>query len=302
LTAVSALSWHPKLIAAVLAASMAFPPLGSPPAGAAGTAGAAGGVRVGAYRGLAAWVDIYDDDGWANPEVAVAAMAGLGVRTLFLETCNYKCKRELFKPDILSRWVDAAHASRMRIVAWYLPGFDDLHRDRKRSLAAIRFRSATGQSFDSFALDIEARLVSPVARRNRRIVELSQQIRKAAGARYPLGAITPPWFYDWGGPFPYAELDRWYDVFVPMIYFGGMSSGAAAARRAARLNIEQIRNGTGDPTTRVHAIGGIADELNGAEVGAFVRAAQRRGAIGVSLYDFFTSGPEDWTSLAAFRS
>ncbi|MGH2765322.1 MAG: hypothetical protein ACRDKA_05360, partial [Actinomycetota bacterium] len=207
-----------------------------------------------------------------------------------------------FKPTIMSRWVDAAHANGLRIVAWYLPAFDNLHRDRKRSVAAIRFESATGQTFDSFALDIEARLVNPVSRRNRRIVELSRKIRKAAGARYPLGAITPPWFYEWGGPFPYAALDRWYDVFVPMIYFSARSSGAKAARRHTARNIEQILSGTGDPRTRIHAIAGIADELNGREVRAFVGASKRRRAIGVSLYDAFTSGPEDWAALASFRS
>jgi len=288
-------SFRPRLIAAVLAASLAFPPL-APPAAAARR------VKLGAYRGVVAWVDIYDDPGWADPEGTVATMAGYGVRTLFLETCNYKCKQDLHKPDVIGRWVDAAHANGMRIVAWYLPGFDDLHRDRQRSLAAARFESATGQTFDSFALDIEARLVNPVGRRNRRIVELSRKIRKAAGARYPLGAITPPWFYEWGGPFPYAELDRWYDVFVPMIYFGGLASGPKAARRHTVRNIDQIVDGTGDPGTRIHAIAGIADELNEREVRAFVSAAENHGAIGVSLYDYFTSGATDWTALATFRS
>jgi hypothetical protein len=283
---------RPRWLAVFLAAFLAFPPLAPPVV-------AAPRVKLGAYRGLGAWVDIFDDAGWNDPEGTVAAMAAYRVRTLFLETCNYRCQDDLYRPDLISRWVDAAHANGMRIVAWYLPGFDDLHRDRRRSLAAIRFESASGQGFDSFALDIEARQVNPVGSRNRKILELSKKIRRAAGARYPLGAITPPWFYDWGGPFPYAGLDRWFDVFVPMIYFGGMSNGAKAARRAAILNIEQITDGTGDPATRIHAIGGIADELNGREVGAFVNAAKHNGSVGVSLYDYFTSGPEDWERLQA---
>ena len=283
-----------RLVATMVAAALAFPPL-APPAAAAK-------VKLGSYRGVAAWVDIFDDAGWADPEGTAAAIAAAGARTLFLETCNYKCRNDLFRPQIMSRWIDAAHANGLKIVAWYLPDFDNLHRDRKRSVAAIRFESATGQTFDSFALDIEARVVNPVERRNRRIVELSKRIRKAAGARYPLGAITPPWFYEWGGQFPYAALDRWYDVFVPMIYFGGRSSGAKAARRHLARNVEQIVDGTGDPRTRIHAIGGIADELNRKEVRAFAAGARNRGAIGVSLYDHFTSGPEDYPALAAFRS
>lgn len=286
---------RPRWLAVFLVSSLAFPPLASP-------AAAARRVRLRAYRGVATWVDIYDDAGWANPEATVTIMAADGVRTLFLETCNYKCKQDLHRPDLISRWIDAAHAIGIRVVAWYLPGFDELHRDRTRSLAAIRFESATGQTFDSFALDIEARLVDPVESRNRSILELSKQIRRAAGARYPLGAITPVWFYDWGGPFPYAGLDRWYDVFVPMIYFGARGKGPRAARRHTIRNIDEILIGTGDPGTRIHAIGGIADELDGREVRAFVRAAERHGAMGVSLYDFFTSGLEDWAALATFRS
>jgi hypothetical protein len=286
---------RPRSLAVFVAASLAFPPL-APPAAAAPR------VKLGAYRGTATWVDIFDDTGWADPEGTVAAIALSGVRTLFLETCNYKCKQEIHRPELVSRWIDAAHANGIRIVAWYLPGFDDLHRDRVRSMAAIRFESATGQTFDSFALDIEARLVSSVQERNRKILELSKQIRRAAGARYPLGAITPVWFYDWGGPFPYAGLDPWYDVFVPMIYFGSRGKGPRAARRHTIRNIEEILSGTGDPGTRIHAIGGIADQLDEREVRAFVRSADRHGAMGVSLYDFFTSGPEDWAGLARFGS
>lgn len=286
-------SVRPRLLATVVAAALAFPPLAQPATAAK--------VKLGSYRGVGAWVDIFDDQGWADPEGTVAAIAATGTRTIFLETCNYKCKNDLFRPQLMSRWIDAAHANGLRIVAWYLPDFDDLHRDRKRSVAAIKFQSVTGQRFDSFALDIEARIVNPVERRNRRIVELSRRIRKAAGARYPLGAITPPWFYEWGGPFPYSGLDRWYDVFVPMIYFGARSTGAKAARRHLARNVEQIVAGTGDPRTRIHAIGGIADELNAKEVRGFAAAARNRGVIGVSLYDHFTSGPDDYSALGVFR-
>jgi hypothetical protein len=282
-----------RMLAAVLAAAVAFPPVASPASAAK--------VRIGAYRGVAAWVDIFDDAGWADPEGTAAAIAAAGARTLFLETCNYKCKNDLFRPKLMSRWVDAAHANGLKIVAWYLPDFDNLHRDRKRSVAAIKFESDTGQRFDSFALDIEARIVNPVGRRNRRIVELSRRIRKAAGARYPLGAITPPWFYEWGGPFPYEALDRWYDVFVPMIYFGARASGPKAARRNLVRNVEQIVNGTGDPGTKIHAIGGIAHQLNAKEVRAFAAAARNRGSIGVSLYDHFTSTAGDYVALSVFR-
>ena len=253
------------------------------------------------YGGVGAWVDIYDDQGWADPEGTVLQMRELGVRTLYLQTCNYRCKEDLHRPTTLSRWIDAAHAAGIKVVAWYLPGLEDLALDTRRSLAALHFRTLTGQGFDSFALDIEARLVNPVKKRNKRLMLLSRRIREAAGPGYPLGAITIPWFYDWGGPFPYRALDQVYDVFVPMIYFGYRSKTAKGARYHTARNIQQIRQGTGNPSTPVHAIGGIANDLNERETGAFVRTAERRHAIGVSLYDYFTSGPEDWAKLALWR-
>jgi len=250
------------------------------------------------YGGVGAWVDIFDDRGWADPAGTVEVMRQYGVRTLYLQTCNYRCKQDIHRPATLSRWIEAAHAAGIKVVAWYLPGLEKMPLDTRRSLAALQFRSAGGQRFDGFALDIEARLVNPVAKRNRLILKLSRRIRQAAGARYPLGAITIPWFYEWGGPFPYAGLDQIYDVFIPMIYFGGRGEGPKVARVNTARNIQQIRQGTGNPKSPVHAIGGIADELNAREVGSFVRTAQRRRAMGVSLYDHFTSEAEDYSKLA----
>lgn len=256
--------------------------------------------RLAAYFGVSAWVDIYDGKGWTNPEAAIVAIAQSGAKTLFLQTCNYRCTFDIHRPETVSRWIEAAHAQGMRIVAWYLPSFENQRRDFRRSMAAIRFRSAQGQMFDSFALDIESRIVNPVDVRNAKLLALSRRIRIGAGRRYPLGAITPPWFYEWGGEFPYAALDQYYDVFVPMIYFGKRAFDAEGARFHTATNIQEIRNGTGNAATPVHAIAGIANDLDGQEVGAFVAAAKENGAVGISLYDYFTSDAEDWQSLAAW--
>ena len=256
--------------------------------------------RLAAYRGVSAWVDIYDDRGWTDPEGTVAAIRASGATTLFLQTCNYRCKYDIHRPNTVSRWLEAAHAQGMRVVAWYLPSFEDQAREFRRSMAAIRFLSVNGHSFDSFALDIESRIIEPVQARNGRLLALSRRIRSAVGRRYPLGAITPPWFYEWGGTFPYQALDKHYDVFVPMIYFSRRAFDPEGARMHTATNIQEIRAGTGNPATPVHAIAGIADGLDGQEVGAFVAAARQNTAVGVSLYDFFTSDAEDWGALSTW--
>jgi hypothetical protein len=277
------------LMAAVLAAaSLSWSP--APHAVAANPS-------LAAYRGLGAWVDIYDDAGWADPEGTVADLAAKRVRTLYLETCNYGCSTDLFRPGRMGRFLRAAHGAGMKVVAWYLPGFDDLSRDRRRSRLAIQFKTNDGHRFDSFALDIEARLVTPAEKRNQRILTLSRRIRELAGPSYPLGAITPPYFYHWGGPFPYRELTRDYNVFLPMAYFTGRVDGPRAAHDEVVRNVNTIRRQAGRRTVPIHVIAGIADGLTGRETRAAVRAGRERGVLGFSLYDHFTSGPEDYRHL-----
>ena len=118
-------------------------------------------------------------------------MARVGVRTLYLQTGNYSQRADLVRPSALGRFVDAAHAAGLRVVAWYLPSFLYPAQDTRRALAAIRFRSPTGQRFDAFALDIEASLVRHVPLRNQRLLRLSAQLRAATGPGYALGAIIP---------------------------------------------------------------------------------------------------------------
>jgi hypothetical protein len=259
---------------------------------------------VAAYRGLGAWVDRLDDAQWDDPEGTVQAMQALGVRTLFLQTSNYTQPYRLFRQAMMERFIQAAHLAGMKVVAWYLPGFDNLDRDLRRSMAAINLRTDDGQAFDSFGLDIEARAVADVTERNARVVRLSRRIREAAGASYPLSAIIPaPRDFElfpnsWPG-FPYLELGGIYDVFVPMGYFTNRFDGASGVNFYTRRNIEIIRELTGKPSIPIHVAGGIADRTNGAEVEVFVQAIREHGVLGASLYDYATSGPEDWAPLAA---
>jgi hypothetical protein len=249
------------------------------------------------YRGLGAWVDIYDDAGWDDPESTVAAMAAEGVRTLYLETCNFGCGKALFRPKRMDRFIDAAHAAGIRVVAWYLPGFEKPAQDYARSQKAIEFETDLGERFDSFALDIEAKHV-PAAKRNRRLLNLSAKLRDLVGPSYPLGAITPPYFYIWGAEFPYGELAGHYDVFLPMAYSSVRVNGPRATHTDIVRNIKAIRTGTGIRNVPIHVIGGIADDLGKKETRAVVRAAREHGVLGASLYDYFTSSSEDWTQLA----
>jgi hypothetical protein len=257
-----------------------------------------------AYRGLGTWVDIYDDAAWADPEGAVAAMASHGVRTLYLQTSNYRRGRTIVFRSGVERFLDAAHDAGLRVVAWYLPGFDDIDRDFHRVMAAIELATARGERFDSFALDIEAPLVTPASLRTRRLLDLSARIRAAVGDAYPLGAIIPSpramqIHQDYWPGFPYQSLASLYDVFVPMTYFTWRTSGLAGAQHYATIVTQIVRTQTGDRSVPIHVIGGISDDATTEEARGFVRAVREQGVIGASFYGFPGTTDGHWAELAA---
>ncbi len=282
------------LVLALLLGTLAFP---------SGTPAGAAAPDLSAYQGIGAWVDLYDPALLANPEGTVARIAARGTRTLFLETSNYQMPEAVMWPGLIGRFLDAAHARGIKVVAWYVPGFTDLGLDLHRSLAAIRFRSSTGQRFDSFGMDIESTRVPQYWERSRRAIALSRKVREAVGPGYALGAIVlPPPLLDYSPgywpEFPFKDLGRLYDVFLPMGYWTFRSDGEAAAYEFTRASIEGIRARTGRRTMPIHPIGGIADAVGPAGMRGFVHAAREFGVLGASMYDVGTSDRADWNALA----
>jgi hypothetical protein len=288
---------RPLLVAAVLAVVLVVPASG----GAAGSSRAARS----AYAGLGTWLDIYATPFWTHPQREVAAMSRNGVRTLYLQTGNYEQAVDLVRPQALGRFIDAAHAAGMRVVAWYLPSFLYPTQDARRALAAIRFRSAKGGRFDSFALDIEASLVRGVPLRSKRLLQLSARLRAAVGHRYPLGAIIPSpvgirrhrhyWPH-----FPYRSLARFYNVFLPMAYATDRHiRGIKATRAYDAADVAIIRSRTGKPHVPIHLIGGLANAMGTKEIAGFMGAVGDCEPLGYSLYAFSVTRQTTWKALAA---
>jgi hypothetical protein len=254
------------------------------------------------YGGLGSWVDIFATQAWRDPKAVVAALRSKGIGTLYVETSNYSQSRDILYPTALSRFVEAAHAAGLNVVGWYLPSFARPALDARRALAAIRFRSVRGQTFDSFALDIEASVVRDVALRNARLIALAKSLRKAVPVEYPLGAIVPspvgmrrhPHYWP---NFPFAVLAATFDAFVPMAYFSNYAKTPAAAYAYAHDVIVAIRRETGRPEIPIHLIGGIANRARIAEVDSFIQAASDCGVAGVSLYAFFQTSGAQWARL-----
>jgi hypothetical protein len=267
---------------------------------------AAAAAPVRCYRGLGSWVDMYDARAWDAPEATVKDLEAHGVRTLFLETSNYHWPSALNRPNAMGALIEEAHARGIKVVAWYLPGFKDPTKDYRRSMAAIRFRSAAGQAFDSFTLDIEASIVKDVDVRTSRLRTLSNRIRAAVGSRYPLGACIPSpagmaMHTGYWPRFPFKMLAGVYDVFVPMGYYTYHGDGYANAYRDTRDNIRIIREQTGRASFPIHVIAGDGAKSSGSETTAYVRALRENGALGGSMYDWATTNDASWRALRNVR-
>jgi hypothetical protein len=255
------------------------------------------------YSGLGAWVSIYDGRAWRDPEQTVQTLAAHHVHTLFLETDNYRQKVDLVHPDLMGRFVDAAHAADLQVVAWYLPSLANLSVDLRRAQAALTFTSPDGGRFDSFALDVEATVVRRFALRNQRALALARAVRTAAPATMAVGAIVigpignSPSYWP---SFPYAGLSRLTDVFLPMAYFTQRAHGAAGVRGYTTATVRTIRLQIAKPSFPIHLVGGLSNRATAAELRAFVQTATSCGTIGGSLWEYGLTKPAQWTQLQPF--
>jgi hypothetical protein len=258
------------------------------------------------YRGAGAWVDMYDPAELGNPWPALTEMHDHGVRTLYLETASWRVPKSLDMKDeeAVDLFLDESHALGIKVVAWYLPGLDDLRTDLRRSRAVLRHETPEGhQRFDGFAIDIESQRVGPVWARNAALMRYSRALRRAAGRDYALGAIVPDLRSTtvspglWPG-FPYRAVAQLYDVFLPMAYSSLRGHGVRYVRDYSRVNVSEVRQLTGKP---VHLIGGLSDALGRGEHAAVVNGARDGGAIGASFYDFAIGQDETWRALRPYR-
>lgn len=275
---------------------------------------AAGDPDLSAFRGLGTWVDVYDyvpgfqSDG-GPPPVNVASvddMADLGVQTLYLQAAQAddRIRGATVDPGLLGRFLRRAHDVGLDVVAWYLPRFDDLRADLRRIRALATFRSR-GERFDGIALDVEytQAVPDPVAR-SKALVRLARRAGESVDDR-PLGAIVlEPLLLEevnpqyWPG-FPWKRLRDSFEVWLPMSYWTNRDSASGLRDGFAYTeeNIRRVRKRIGRPDAPVHAIGGIADSAATKDYAGFVRATERRDAIGYSVYDFNTTTSGVWTHL-----
>lgn len=275
------------------------PKAAAAPAASAATAASA---RLAPYRGLGAWVSLYDYDLTTqpiDPAASTALMASRGVQTLYLQTSRWNLPNALDAPVQAGRFIEEAHAHGIKVVAWYLPGFVDVGADVARTMAGLTFTTPKGQHFDAIAPDIEDRfgVNNDIVAFDNGVANYAKGLRAAAGAGPALGAIVPDALNNerapgtWQG-FPWPEIGKDFDVVMPMGYWSvtkptrqcGIEIDAGGyTKRLGQLTTQLM-----GVTRPMVVVGGIGDCTTPTEVQAYVEASDATGMLGVSIYSFET--------------
>jgi hypothetical protein len=304
------------LVVAVVWRSARSPESGDD-AGTAATAqvGMGGTFDQVAYEGLGTWVDVFDfapayQEGGLAPPITpddMAAMAGLGVKTLYLQAARLDDRSPdgIVDRDLVGRFLEAAHEQGIRVVGWYLPKFAALDADTKRLDLIVDFEW-NGHRFDGITVDIEdVENVPDGAERNTRLIELSRRLREKVGPDATIGAgVLPPVQIEvvnlayWPG-FPWKELAPYYDVWLPMAYwsFRNEDSGYKDGYTYVEESVRRLRANLGEPAALVHPIGGIGDAITEGELRDYLRALTDTDALGGSIYDYRTMNGGHWGVL-----
>ena len=269
----------------VLALGLVAPVAGADPA------------RGAVFSGKGVWIDIWDALE-QHPGTVVASAHRHRVSVIYVETSNAKSAVDVVNPAPLQRLVATAHAAGIRVVPWYLPGYEHVAMDRRRLTAALAIGGAN--AVDGIAIDIEATYVkNPTVRSQRAAAQLAW-LRTQYPA-VPIGAITPNPVNNYWPVFPWASIHANADAVLPMCY----PPRALTAQAMYTMTIgctQKPRRLTGDQTMPVHVISGLAAGLSTAGLDAAARAARDAGSDGFSLYDLATTTSAGWTALSTWAA
>lgn len=262
---------------------------------AAGTASASP-ARAAVFSGTGIWVDVWDH-GKRTPAQVVAVAEQQGTPVIYIETANWRSRTDVVNPAYVREVARLGRAAGLRVVPWYLPGYRNLERDRRRLAAAAAIGGQSG--IDGLGIDVEATIVRDGALRARRAAELAAWAR-ATYPTLPIAAIIPSPVSMYWPVFPYAELHAASDAFLPMCY-PSRSHAVERVYADAVGCVDVLRRRTGDAGVEVHVITGSLG-LSAAQLDAAARGARDAGATGFSLYDLGTTRPAGWTALGVFAA
>lgn len=267
-------------------------------------------VRTIVFKGLGAWWDVWD---WSPTFTRGAAPFGVadvdrlaeaGVQTLYIQPSTFRDPATVLDEALIRRIIGRAQARGVRVVGWYLPQFLDVGLDIRRMASIV------GLGVDGLGIDIESTANADVAARTENLLAEVRFLRMGF-PDVPMAAIpVTPVIWDglnrsWWPNFPYREVAKYFDAWMPMAYWSYRRNGSfpewGDPYRYVTESVNRLRVLTGRPDLPVHPIGGEGTGMTQADVDAMARALVDTGSIGGSVYDDNTTAPGLYPALGQFR-
>lgn len=191
----------------------------------------------------------------------------------------------------LDKVLPVAHAAGIRVYGWDFPNLRDWQADVARAVAAITYTTPSGDRIDGFAADIETAsegtALTPEA-----AFAYGTLLRQEVGYGYPLIAVVPnptPYYRSF---YPYPHVVAQFDAIAPMVYWYG---------RNPVTDVEAAMDHLAAFGKPVFPIGQAYDTGDGPptrdEILAFMEAAERKHAPGVSFWVWHHASPDNWAAI-----
>jgi hypothetical protein len=258
------------------------------------------------------WVDRFDwTTRWSGKPVppftvgSVDVLANAGIQTIYIQAAHWSTPgvNDILEPEKLIPIIDRAHALGMFVVVWYLPVWQDVNTDLRKTVAIANL------DVDGVNIDIEDRDgVRNFAERTRRLIAYSAALRQLLPGRaignnvYAVNYLDGvPDFWTqangqpkanvkwWGGVFPYAGIAPYYDIWMIQNYWTDRASdsGWRDGYRYSVDNINRLRANLGRNDIPIQLIGGVGGtRMNLNDFSGYLQASRETGSTGVSFYDW----------------
>lgn len=276
--------WHPSAL--VPAAALPSPPPPAPRLEAAAAAALSG-------KGMWIWQPHRTEAGSVDAIVRRAVAARL--TALWVRVGD--SRDGFYGGSFVASLVPAAHQHGLAVIGWGFPYLYDPVADAGWTIAALAWRTPSGDQLDGWSADIETASEGTALSAKRAAVYLGL-VRPAAHGRPLVATVFPPTDY-WWARYPYRAMAPYVDAFAPMLYWGCREPGDAAAAAIRRLS----------PLAAVTVIGQAYDMApeggrvgapTGAEISRFLDVARRGGATGASFWDWQAMNNDEWAALSAY--
>lgn len=245
-------------------------------------------VDLAPVTGKGIWVTVFPGD-TIDARSLVATAKAAGLHQLWIRTGS--SHDGFYGGPLLESLVPVAHAAGIEVIAWDFPTMSNPATDAARALDAV------DDGADAFTADIETNAEGTYLTA-RRVAYYLSLVRGELGS-VPIVATVPRILTGHPTTYPYAAEAPFVDVFAPMIFWSCTEPGYATSESLTPLSKLRPVAPIGQDYDMASE-GGRNGLPSAQEIWRFLDVAKRSGAIGASLYDIESGGPEDLLALGRY--